>query len=207
MFRSAAAEATWGAYALIAGAERAAADARRFWLLGHVTQASEVWRPLKQCAIEKSDEVAAWLELLAFFYPNAVAPDLWEELLSLSPGYSHETHDVPLTAGITNAPGLNELIALNLGELRAAVHKLLLLSVWGIAIPLTEIRGEGVAEKLLDGGLKCIALTAGMIEPELASMSHREIDDCFSAALRQSIRDTSEESIDFAYHKRFGTYP
>ena len=209
MYRRASSNPQWMAVSLIKQAERAGRVAIHLWGLAAAANEPVERQVLKHHAVRKSDDVRSRLDVVDLTFPGVVDPALRASLDELSPGYVMErpfSSDSEPSGG--QPPSTPDLLAANHLAIRAVA-----LQVMERAAVPAHSPAENLAEvtALLDrfviDGLTLVCDTARLVENRVKDMDAREVAELSSRCLGRTIRDTSEEPIDFTYHSRFGNYP
>jgi hypothetical protein len=126
LYREAATDATWLAVSLVTNAEREGDGATRLWSLAACTEDAGHAAELKQHAIDESNHSKMYLRLADLVFPDAIAPEFRMQLRTLSPGYTRTMEPVAVQGSpFSHALSLDDLIQMNIAEIRTTVHHLL----------------------------------------------------------------------------------
>lgn len=163
-YRSVALDPHWLAASLVANAQKEGEGSRKLWRLSARANdplvAEAVWRH----AVDESRHARLYIAMLDAAFPNAVDDKLRPELLALSPGFglTHKPETVPPAA---RESVIDELIQMNLGEIRTRIHQLLLRPmISAIAAPQALPTVQRILDALLLDETRHIAYTARLIE-------------------------------------------
>lgn len=181
-YRQVACDPEWLAQSLIANAQKEGDGARKLWILAGRTKDHNVAELVRRHAIDESRHAMLYLRMLDITFPDAVDDELRQLLVGIPPGYT--ISDQP-----TNLPEeppehvLDELVQMNIGEIRTRIHQLLLRPVIMLHCAQT---GRPKLKRILDAILidetKHIRYTAGLLDAAITSgqetfvartMSHR----------------------------------
>jgi len=163
-YRNVAADPNWLALSLIANAAKEGEGAQKLWRLVARTEDQEVAEQIRMHAVDEARHARLYIVLLETAFPEAVSEELRPSLLALSPGYSPK--DRPTTSQpVAENYVLDELIQMNIGEIRTRIHQLLLRPVLTVYCP-SDRRGklQKILDSLLDDETRHIEYTARLIE-------------------------------------------
>jgi hypothetical protein len=195
IFREAAQDPQWLAISLITNAEREGDGATRLWNLAACTSDAAVSDQIRQHAIDESGHARAYVAMLDIAFPSAVDRPLYAELLTLSPGYNHQTElrSSPGSA-FAHAVTLDDLIQMNIAEIRTRIHHLLqrpmLLKFCPDANKAKLIR---ILDSLLYDETRHIAYTACLIDDLAAEGDAAAVKALMLERLRDFDQVTSQE--------------
>lgn len=171
-YRQVACDPEWLAQSLIANAQKEGDGARKLWILAGRAKDSTIAEQVRRHAIDEARHATLYLRMLDITFPDAVPDELRQQLSTTSPGYT--ISDYP--ADLSEQPAehvLDELVQMNIGEIRTRIHQLLLGPV--IMLHCSAV-GRPVLKRILNSILrdetKHIAYTARLLEA--AMMSGRE---------------------------------
>jgi hypothetical protein len=175
IYRDAALDPYWMAVSLVRNAHREGEGAGQLWDLAACTPDAHVAEQITQHAIDESGHARAYLAMLDLTFPDAVNQEFRTQLATLSPGYTRQSarrpHDgSPFAHPVT----MDELIQMNIAEIRTRVHHLLQRPMLVAYCP-PERRGrlEGILDILLADETRHIAYTAALID-EFARVGHAD---------------------------------
>lgn len=162
-YRSAAMDPSWLAGSLIANAEKEGEGSRKLWGLVARTPDERISEAIRQHAIDESRHALLYIAMCDLVFPDAMDAHLRDYAESLSPRFS--SNDFPPSSPTTRIENvIDELIQMNIGEIRTRIHQLLLRPV------ITEYcamekreRLQRVLDSLLTDETKHIQYTARLI--------------------------------------------
>jgi hypothetical protein len=99
-------------------------------------------------------------------------------------------------------------IRTNLSELRTAVRHVLLRAAISTHCAADRFaRAAPVLESLLRDEVRHIGYSAEIIENKLHAEDAKTVTAALLRGMREHVRATSEDSLDYTYNVRFGNYP
>jgi hypothetical protein len=166
IYRDAARDPNWMALSLIQNAEGEGEGARHLWDLAASTPDARVAAQVKAHAIDESRHSRAYVAMLDLAFPGVVDDEFHARLTALSPGYTRRS---PLAAQegspYASAITLDDLIQMNIAEIRTLVHHLLQRPVLlAYCAPERRERLARVLDSLRRDEIGHIAYTAKLIE-------------------------------------------
>jgi rubrerythrin len=163
-YRSVAVDPSWLANSLIANAQKEGEGSRGLWNLVAKTEDKGIAEQVRQHAIDEARHAKLYIKMLEIVFPEAVNDEILVELFKLSPGFS--TKDFPEEASKTSADSvLDELIQMNIGEIRTRIHQLLMRPVINAhCSPDERKKLERILDSLIDDETRHIQYTARLIE-------------------------------------------
>ncbi|MCM3872020.1 MAG: hypothetical protein ND895_15155 [Pyrinomonadaceae bacterium] len=170
-YREIACDPSWLANSLIANAAKEGEGSQKLWALaGRATQ-PEVSKQVRLHAIDEARHARLYISMLGIAFPEAVDKEIIAELNKLSPGYTSDDEPDRLPAA-AEAQVLDELIQMNIGEIRTRIHQLLLRPVIMVHCP-PESRSklQRILDSLLGDETRHIEYTARLIEKAMAEES------------------------------------
>ncbi len=165
-YRFLAVEPTWLAASLIANAEKEGDGSRKLWALAGRASEPRVAEAIRQHAIDESRHALIYVAMCQLVFPEALDVQLLAHARALSPQY--RSHDVPPVSGKASRESvLDELVQMNLGEIRTRIHQLLLQPVLRVHCPPgKQERLSRTLDVLLTDETRHIQYTARLIEAE-----------------------------------------
>src|SRR5260370_1208958 len=124
-YRELACDPNWLANSLIANAAKEGEGSRKLWSLAGRTANPKVSEQIRSHAIDEARHARLYIEMLSIAFPEAMDSDTRAELDKLSPGYTGKDHP-QISAYAAETSVLDELIQMNIGEIRTRIHQLLL---------------------------------------------------------------------------------
>ncbi len=167
-YRQVAQDPMWLANSLIANAAKEGEGSQKLWELAGRTGECNTAEQIRRHAIDESRHASLYIAMLDIAFPGAVDEALRSKLYSLSPGYTLK--DKPQQTSPSNeATVLDELIQMNLGEIRTRIHQLLLRPVILAYCPANRReRLARILDSLLRDETRHIEYTAQLIEQAIA---------------------------------------
>ncbi|AUX46377.1 hypothetical protein SOCE26_078980 [Sorangium cellulosum] len=163
-YREVASDPAWLASSLIANAQKEGEGSRGLWQLAGRTSDADTSDQIRLHAIDESRHANMYLAMLDLVFPDAVGSDLQPALDELSPRYTKKYRPLR-TESASVEHVLDELIQMNLGEIRTRIHQLLLRPM--ITAHCVGERREkltGVLDSLILDETRHIEYTARLIE-------------------------------------------
>ncbi len=163
-YRTVACDPDWLAQSLIANAQKEGDGARKLWILAGRAKDPNIAEQVRRHAIDESRHAALYLRMLDITFPGAVNGDLRTLLTSIPPGFTprHRPSELP-EESVEHV--LDELVQMNIGEIRTRIHQLLLRPVITLHCP-TSSRPKltRILDSILQDETKHIRYTARLIE-------------------------------------------
>jgi hypothetical protein len=166
IYREVATDPSWMATSLIQNAQGEGEGSGHLWDLAASTPDVRVAAQVKAHAIDESRHAKAYAAMLNLTFPEVVDDELHAQLASLSPGYTQrsalEAHaGSPYASAIT----LDDLIQMNIAEIRTLVHHLLQRPILlGYCAPERRHRLARLHDRLRLDEVRHIGYTAALIE-------------------------------------------
>lgn len=163
-YRAAASDPNWLAMSLVANAAKEGEGAQKLWGLVSRTADQNVAHQIRMHAVDESRHARLYIVMLETAFPCAVSQELHQDLLNLSPGYSIRDWPSPSrSAPVSHV--LDELIQMNIGEIRTRIHQLLLRPViTAYCPPDRQPKLKRTLDSLLEDETRHIEYTARLIE-------------------------------------------
>jgi len=203
-YRTFASDASWFANSLVANAAKEGEGATKLWSLASRIRDSKTADLVRRHAIDESRHARFYLSLLQLSFPETADDIDDQNLWSLSPGYG--AHDRP--PGSDPAPDeqvLDELIQMNIGEVRTLIHQLLMAPVIVLHCPEERrrrvdnlVRGLGRDERLHIGYTARLIEDAAEQNPKLVrALMERRLREFNELTLTDvGVRDVGANSFD-----------
>jgi hypothetical protein len=166
IYRDSATDPCWMAHSLMQNAEGEGEGARHLWDLAACTSDARVAAQIKAHAIDESRHARAYVAMLDLAFPDVVDDAFHDQLTALSPGYTQRSPLAPHEGSAYASPiTLDDLIQMNIAEIRTLVHHLLQRPVLlGYCAPERRRRLARVLDSLRRDEIVHIAYTAALIE-------------------------------------------
>jgi hypothetical protein len=187
IYRDVAKDPNWMAVSLIQNAQGEGEGSGHLWDLAACTPDVRVAAQIKAHAIDESRHAKAYLAMLDLTFPDAVDNESRTQLASLSPGYTQrsplESHEgSPYASAIT----LDDLIQMNIAEIRTLVHHLLQRPMLlAYCAPERRHRLALLHDRLRLDEARHIGYTAGLIE----EFAQRGEADAVSRLMQERMSD------------------
>jgi hypothetical protein len=124
-YRYYASDPSWFANSLIANAAKEGEGSSSLWSLSSRIKEEEVADLVRRHAIDESRHARFYISLLKLTFPELNEEVQAQQLSSLSPGYTARDHP-ERTDPSPEEQVLDELIQMNIGELRTLIHQMLM---------------------------------------------------------------------------------
>ena len=190
-YRALAVEPSWLAQSLIANASKEGEGSRKLWDLVARIEDPNVREQVRQHAIDESRHAQFYLAMLDLAFPSAVTDSLRFQLREISPGYSNSDHpktEHPSAKEIV----LDEIVQMNIGEIRTRIHQLLLRPVIQAHCPAGNLEKlNRLLDTLLNDETRHIAYTATIIEHEADAGA----SEFLSEVMSQRVADFNEITL------------
>jgi hypothetical protein len=163
-YRAVASDPVWLASSLVANAEKEAEGARKLWALAGRTPDTDVAEAIRRHAIDESRHALMYIAMCEIVFPEALAGEIAEHAKSLSPRYSYRDFPPNLVKALSELI-VDNLIQMNIGEIRTRIHQLLMRPM--IVAHCPEDRQDRlmwVLDSLLDDETRHVQYTARLIE-------------------------------------------
>jgi hypothetical protein len=166
IYRDVAKDPSWMAISLMQNAQGEGEGSGHLWELAASTPDVRVAAQVKAHAIDESRHAKAYVAMLKLTFPDVVNKELHAQLTSLSPGYNQrsplQAHEgSPYASAIT----LDDLIQMNIAEIRTLVHHLLQRPMLlAHCAPERRHRLAHLHDRLRLDEVRHIAYTAALIE-------------------------------------------
>ena len=166
IYRDAASDPCWMAHSLMLNAEGEGEGARHLWDLAACTPDARVAAQVKAHAIDEARHSRAYVAMLDLAFPGVVDEEFHDQLTALSPGYTQRSPLEPHAGSPYASPiTLDDLIQMNIAEIRTLVHHLLQRPVLlEYCAPERRNRLARILDSLRRDEIGHIAYTAALIE-------------------------------------------
>jgi hypothetical protein len=158
----------WLAVSLLRNAEVEGDGARKIWSLASRTPDPEVAALVRDHAVDESRHALMYLALLRAVFPTALAPGGWAEVRKVSPRFTAQDRP-PRRRAASREQVLDEIVQMNLGEIRTRVNQHLMAPVLAAVCPApSRPRIARIMRALLDDETRHIAYTARVLDAACA---------------------------------------
>jgi hypothetical protein len=166
IYRDVARDPSWMAISLIQNAQGEGEGSRHLWDLAACTPDVRVAAQVKAHAIDESRHAKAYVAMLDITFPGVVDNEIHAQLTRLSPGYTQRSPLAPNEGSpYASAITLDDLIQMNIAEIRTLVHHLLQRPMLlGHCAPARRRRLARLHDSLRLDEVRHIAYTAALIE-------------------------------------------
>lgn len=190
-YRALATDSGWLAMSLLQNAQVEGEGSRKLWSLAGRCADPMIADLVRRHAVDESRHALLYLAMLNLSFPSAVDSDLKQQLKQVSPQFG--LHDVPPSLPRSSDEWvLDELIQMNIGEIRTRIHQLLLRPMLNAH---TASENRPALQRLLDSVLldetKHIAYTARLIDAAVA----RGQGSFVESVMTQRVRDFNEITL------------
>ncbi len=192
-YREFAGDPSWVAGSLVANAEKEGDGSRVLWELSGKITSEDTAEQVRQHAIDESRHATMYLSLLDLAFPEATDQRLREALRTLSPSY--QQHDRPSRSEpLPERIVIDEIIQMNLGEIRTRIHQLLMRPVLLSLAPeeATE-RIDRIVASLMQDETAHIGYTAALIEAAIRDGHESFVRETMRARLKEFNEITMRE--------------
>jgi hypothetical protein len=192
LFRASAADPHWMALSLATNSQSEGDGSQHLWDLAASTRDTDIARQIQYHAIDESRHSRTYVKLLELIF--SVDETLATQLRQLSPNYTKAT---PLIARkgspFAHPVTVDELIQMNLAEIRTRIHQLLQRPVLlAYCRPDQRAQVRRILDSLLFDETRHIAYTACLIERAAEESGVAEVIDL----MRERVRDFNEITDD-----------
>lgn len=192
-YRSVAADPSWLAHSLVMNAAKEGEGSRKLWELAGKASDATVSVQIRNHAIDESRHARLYINMLELTFQNSIEPSLRLELDKLSPGYTKRDHLVKLSSH-SKLQIYDEIIQMNIGEIRTRIHQLLLQPVIMVHCD-SSMRGRvsSILNSLVQDETKHILYTARLINQAMSEdntgvlnkLMQRRLDEFNTITLRE----------------------
>jgi hypothetical protein len=198
-FRTLACDPAWLAACLVQNAQVEGDGSRKLWNLAGRAASPRIAGLVRQHAIDESRHARLYLIMTDLSFPRALAEDLKEAAAQFSPRLGRGDHP-PMLPPDPDEVVLDELIQMNIGEIRTRIHQLLLRPML-LAHTKESKRPslQRVLDSLLRDETKHIAYTAQLIEEHVQDGA----DSFVRWTFEQRVRDFNQLTLTEVGGQRF----
>jgi hypothetical protein len=192
-FRALAIDPQWLAMSLIDNAAKEGAGSKKLWRLAGRTEDPEIAEQIWRHSVDESRHALVYLAMLHTAFPGAVSGAARHALTDLSPHY--RLRDRPCRRRVASGRRvLDELIQMNVGEIRTRINQLLLAPmIMGFCPRSGKRRLRRMLGSLMDDETRHIGYTACLIERAIAEEGERFVQRTMARRLTEFNRMTLDE--------------
>jgi hypothetical protein len=167
--------------------------ARKLWRLAGRTADPEIADLIRQHAVDESRHALVYLAMLDTVFPSAVPPGDRAALRAVSPRY--RVHDRPsCSSPVSRRRLLDELVQMNMGEIRTRINQLLLApAVITVCPRVGRRRLRRMLDTILCDETRHIGYTAALLEQALSGAEREFIARTLRTRVTQFNRRTVDE--------------
>jgi hypothetical protein len=192
-YRELAVDLVWLARSLIDNAVKEGAGARKLWRLSGRTRDPAIAEQIRRHALDESRHALVYIAILATALPGAVPDTIRRSLMGLSPRYRFGEHPRRRRPA-SRRRVLDELIQMNIGEIRTRIHQLLLAPVIKTCCPRSGRRRlSRMLESLMHDETRHIEYTARLIERAAGEGEQAYVENTMARRLAEFNRITVAE--------------
>lgn len=192
-FRRLARDPDWFALALIQNAAREGEGARKLWRLAGRTADPAIAEQIRRHAVDESRHALIYVAMLETVFPTAVSASLRPVLARVSPRYRLRDRP-PGRPPLSGRRVLDELIQMNIGEIRTRINQALLGPVaTAYCPPARRRRLTRMLQSLMDDETRHVAYTARILERAIADGRGEFVHRTLARRLDQFNRLTERE--------------
>jgi hypothetical protein len=163
-YRQFASDPSWFANSLVANAVKEADGSRSLWALAARAPHPSESALIKGHAVDESRHAKMYISLMGLSFPELKAQILAEDYYSISPGFSNST-SLPRSGSSSEEVVVDELIQMNIGEIRTLIHQMLMRPVILAHAPAAQqLRLTHLLDQLARDERIHIGYTAKLIE-------------------------------------------
>jgi hypothetical protein len=172
-YRSYAKDPHWLAASLVANAEVEGDGARKLWRIAGYAERENESKLVQQHAVDEARHAKLYIYMLDTVFPGAMDQELQAATKAMSPQISMR-EALTRSAPVSTLRLLDDLVQMNIGEIRTRIHQQLLRPVILAHCPAGERRRiEQALDALLRDETRHIAYTAELIEQQ-SGRGHEE---------------------------------
>jgi hypothetical protein len=175
LFRREAMDLDWLARLLVLNAQKEADGSRQLWAFAGRIADPDCREQVRSHAVDESRHASFYISLLQLAFPESFSPQEVEALHAISPGFK-TTDAVDLAEPSDDDLVLDELIQMNIGEIRTLINQLLMRPVLSLVCPdQNASRLLRLFDSLSNDEVRHIAYTADLIESRGAAARTAEL--------------------------------
>lgn len=194
LYREKARDPQWLATSLVLNAEKEGEGARRLWEMAASTADADAADQVRRHAIDEARHAKIYIGMLDTLFPGCADDELRQHLDSISPGYSLQDSPARADALMDFSYTLDELIQMNMGEIRTRINQLMLEPVaLAHCHPAGRHRVSRMLKSIINDETKHIFYTAALIERAAQNGHGGLVRDIIFGRLAQFCELTLEE--------------
>jgi hypothetical protein len=192
-FRALAIDPQWLATSLVDNAVKEGEGSKKLWRLAGRTKDAEIAEQIRRHAVDESRHALVYVAMLQTAFPDAVSGAVGHALADLSPRY--RLRDRPRRRRpASRRRVLDELIQMNLGEIRTRINQLLLSPmIRGFCPRSGRRRLRRMLGSLIDDETRHIGYTACLIERAIVEEGEPFVHRTMARRLAEFNRMTLDE--------------
>ncbi|MEM8639492.1 MAG: hypothetical protein AAGG51_11865 [Cyanobacteria bacterium P01_G01_bin.54] len=194
-FRDRACEPLWLARSIITSSKKEAEGAHVLLQMVGDVGSEQISRQILRHAVDESNHAKYYIQLLELTFPDCAEGSVSEALHNISPGYSMKS--VPIGQNLHPDPlsvTIDELVQMNIGEIRTRIHQLLLWPVIAEYCPQQNLKLlSNLIATLIRDETRHISYTAQILEHFAKSGYAKMIRDLFFRRFEQFCELTRKE--------------
>lgn len=194
LYREASSSPEWLAQSLVGNAAKEGEGAQKLWDLACRIDDPGIAEQVRRHAIDESRHSRVYVGMLELTFPGAISDDLRPLLKQLSPGYSaRDRLDVGAPSSLEQV--IDELVQVNIGEIRTRIHQLLLRPViMTYSAETDHTKLSGLLQSILSDETRHVAYTATLLETFIDQDQH--LQDFIRTTFRQRLQEFNEITLD-----------
>jgi hypothetical protein len=198
-YRSIAVDGTWMAASLIANAEKEGEGSRKLWELAGRIDDPHISECVRKHAVDESRHALLYVAICELVFPGAMEGEVRAFAESLSPRFASDGYP-SRQAGVSPNIVTDELIQMNIGEIRTMIHQYLMRPVIFAHCPMkAEARLMRTMDVLMNDEVRHIRYTAELIDDAARVDGGRFVNGVFADRLREfngiTLREVGESEF------------
>jgi hypothetical protein len=192
-YREFALDPDWLARSFLANANKEAEGARKLWKIAGEAREFPFSEAIEAHAVDEAQHARMYISMLDLVFPGALLPSDAEAVLSDYPIYIGERspHNIP---GRDLVSLLDDIVQMNIGEVRTRIHQMLLMPVAvAVAPPENHARLSAILMGIYTDEGRHILYTSEILETYFAAGLGAEIKDLYTRRLRDFSELTVQE--------------
>lgn len=192
VYRSRATDPSWIADSLVANAAKEGEGSAKLWQLAGATRNHTTSDLVREHAVDESRHARFYISMLELAFPEVMQDVLVNSLYALSPGYSSTTVP-PVLPEKPEVRVYDDLIQMNIGEIRTLIHQLLMRPVLLLHCPeANRARLQRLLDALREDEARHILYTGNLID-QFYVRRKQFVEDVMIDRLREFNRITIDE--------------